>query len=447
MKLLVMRSDLQSASGSSAAARDFSQLASSLFDQVLGVDVHFSPDRPFVPFPYPAVTDDEARRASARADFTLVITYSTPPYFARYPGAASVGLTAWDTDRLPPHGDDVSPWVTAINAMDAMWVNGTHTRRVFEAAGVTVPVRVIPWPVRVDPAAEEGLPEGTVYDLDRRPWLGQPLVGLARFQGNRYRWSRWFMARLGPPAVREVLRSLRVRSRQIAAPARQALLCVAQDVPRKGLLLLLSEWLEFKRRPEAAAWSLILKTAPIDPRTTEFELVNRFWSHVRALKRQLHVSQAGVYLWTGSLSNEAFNRLLCNTHGSIACSLGEGFCGPAAAALALARPLVAPRHTAFADYVAENHPYTFATRPVVLSFVNDPLRGVYDPVSTWNVPVPLAIADALSRLARDTPEARALVGQRGKEYYERHAGPEQVQRRLAEEVRRLEALTARRGAA
>jgi glycosyltransferase involved in cell wall biosynthesis len=447
MKLLVMRSDLQSPSGGAAAARDFSRLASSLFDKVLGVDVHYSPDRPFVPFPYPVVSDEEARRVSARADFTLVITYTTPTYFTRYPTAANVGLTAWDTDRLPSQGDEESPWIKHINAMDAMWVSGHHTRATLEAAGVTVPVRVIPWPVKVTPTSEEGLPEGTVYDLDRRPWLGQPLVQVARFQGKRYPWSRWLMERLGPRAVREVLRSLRISPQRIADPARQALLCVAQDVPRKGLLLFLSEWMEFKRRPEAAPWSLILKTAAIDPRTTEFELLHRFWSHVGALKRQLHVGRAGIYLWTGSLSTEAFNQLTGNTHGSIVPSLGEGFCGPAAGALGLGKPLVAPRHTAFADYIAADHPYAFATRPAILSFVDDPIRGVYHPASAWNVCLPFAIADALSRLARDTPEARALAGRRGKEYYEQHAGPEQVRKRLTEEVRRLEVLTVRRGAA
>jgi glycosyltransferase involved in cell wall biosynthesis len=447
MKLLVVRGDMQSQSGYSAAARDLSRLAKGLFDKVVGVDLHYAKDRPFEAFPYPLLTEDEARRLSERMDFTLVLTYTTPPYFTRYPGAASVGLTAWETDRLPGQDAEKCSWVTAINKMDAAWVNSSRTRAAFEAAGATVPVRVVPWPVRAAPVADPGLPPGKVYNLDRRPWLGQPLVELARVRGNRYGWSRQLMAWIGPRAVREVLRSFRTSPRRIEHPSQKALVCVAQDVPRKGLLLFLSEWLQFKRRPEGNAWSLILKTTSIDPRTTEFDLVYRFWSHVQVLKRQLHVGRAGVYIWTGNLDATDFNRLLANTQGSIAPSLGEGFCGPAAQALALGKALVAPRHTAFADYIAEDHPYAFATRPVILSFVNDPLPGVYDPASTWNVPLPFALADALSRFAKDTPESRALAGRRGQNQIERHCGPDRVRHILADEVRRLEALTARRSAA
>src|SRR2546422_253965 len=104
MKLLVMRGDLQSQSGYSCAARDLCRLAEDMFDRVVGIDIHFSEDRPFEPFPHPLISDEEARRLSGQADFTLVLTYSTPPYYVRYPQAAAVGLTAWETDRLPIQG-------------------------------------------------------------------------------------------------------------------------------------------------------------------------------------------------------------------------------------------------------------------------------------------------------------------------------------------------------
>src|SRR5262249_10272869 len=151
---------------------------------------------------------------------------------------------------------------------------------------------------------------GAVYDLDRAPWLADSLVRCARFQGNRFRWSRRLMQRIRPPIANHILLRLRTESAAIPEPAERALLCVAQDVPRKGLLLFLSEWLEFKRRPEAAPWSLVLKTSPIDPHTPAFDFVVRFWEHVQALKRQLRVPQASVYLWTGALGGPDFDRLL-----------------------------------------------------------------------------------------------------------------------------------------
>ncbi len=446
MNLLVIRGDLQSHSGHSSAARDYCRVAEGIFDRVVGVDIHFSAERPFEPFTHPIVSESEARRLAAQADFALVATFSTPNNYACYPGAANVGLTAWETDRLPLQGAIRSPWIEQIQAMDSLWVMSAHTKAVCESAGVTTPIRVLPWPARMAPSAQGGLPECQIYDLDCRPWLGSKLIAFARLKGYRFRWSRWLMERSGPRAVAHFLNRLRTSSNAIESPAERALVCVAQDVPRKGLLLFLAEWLEFKRRPEAAPWTLILKTTPIDPRTTPFDFVTRFWLHVDALKRQLGVRRAGVYLWTGNLSGPDFARLLGNSHGAIAASLGEGFCGPAAQALTLGKPLVTPRHTSFADYVPEGYRYAYASQPATVSFVNDPLR-VYDPASSWQVPAPFAMSAALSRLAKDTPEQRAQVGERTRQYVESQCGPKRVRQILEEEVRRLRAILVRRRAA
>jgi glycosyltransferase involved in cell wall biosynthesis len=204
--------------------------------------------------------------------------------------------------------------------------------------------------------------------------------------------------------------------------------------------------MEFKRRAPAEPWTLILKSTPIDPNVSRFDFVSRFWEQVQALKRQLSVSQARVYLWAGDLSEPAFQRLLVNTHGQIAPSLGEGFCGPASLALALGKPLVAPRHTAFTDYIAPNHPYQFATRPVTIGFVRDPLR-VYDPASCWHVPVPFSLADALTRLASDTPGRRAEVGSQAFLHFTNWCSPERIAGLLAEEVKRLLPVSPRSAAA
>ncbi len=435
MKLLVIRGDLQSHSGYSAAARAYCGLLAEFFDRIVGVDIHHSPDRPCQRFPYPLLAEADARRLAADAPRALVLSFTTPDCYARYSGALNVGLTFWETDRLPLTGQGSSAWVAKANAQDALWVPSTHTRNVFAEAGVTVPITVIPWPIAPPMPAAERLPKGEVFDLDRSPWLAESLVRCARFQGNRFRWSRQLMQHVRPPLARYLLSRLRTESTAIPEPAEQALLCVAQDVPRKGLLLFLSEWLEFKRQAEAAAWSLILKTSPIDPQTPAFDFVVRFWEHVQALKRQLRVRQARVYLWTGTLDGPDFNGLLANTHGYVAPSLGEGFCGPAALAMSLGKPLVAPRHTAFADYLAPEHPYTYATRPAIVSFVRDPLR-VYDPASMWQVPLPFSLAGALTRLARDTPARRAEAGRRAGASLTRWCGPERVRRLLAEELDR-----------
>jgi glycosyltransferase involved in cell wall biosynthesis len=435
MKLLVIRGDLQSHSGYSAAARDYCRVLKDVFDRVIGVDIHFSPERPFERFPFPLVDEAEARRQAA-AESALILSFTTPDCYARYEGAVNVGLTFWETDRFPLQGAAVSPWVRCANAMDAVWAPCTSTKEAFEKAGVTVPVRVIPWPIRPPAASPDGLPDGCVYDLDRRPWLASGLVHCARLPSGSSPWLQRLRASVSPRAAAVMLSRLRSSPRAIPSPREQALLCVAQDVPRKGLLLFLSEWMEFKRRPEARPWSLILKTSPIDPRTLPFDFVMRFWEHVQALRRQLRVDRSGLYLWTGQLHAADYERLFANTYSCIAPSFGEGFCGPAATALALGKPLIAPRHSAFADYVAEDYRYAYESRPVIVSFVGDPLR-VYDPASSWGVPVPFALCEALSRFAQDSSRERAEVGKKARAHLLRWCGPDRLKDILLDEVRRL----------
>src|SRR5262245_52429007 len=70
MKLLVIRGDLQAHSGYSAAIRAYCKILQSLFDQVIGVDIHFSKERPFESFPHPLMSEGEARYQAAKADTT-----------------------------------------------------------------------------------------------------------------------------------------------------------------------------------------------------------------------------------------------------------------------------------------------------------------------------------------------------------------------------------------
>src|SRR5262249_48393690 len=198
MKLLVIRGDLQSHSGYSAAARAYCDLFAECFDRIVGVDIHYSPDRPFERFRYPLLSEADARRLVGDASPALVLSFTTPDCYVRYPGAINVGLTFWETDRLPFAGQERSAWVDQANAQDALWVPSTHTRAVFAEAGVTVPITVLPWPIRAPRPSGAGLPEGAVYDLDRAPWLADSLVRCARFQGNRFRWSRRLMQRIRP---------------------------------------------------------------------------------------------------------------------------------------------------------------------------------------------------------------------------------------------------------
>src|SRR5229473_3119959 len=98
MKLLVIRGDLQAHSGYSAAIRAYCKILQSLFDRVIGVDIHFSKERAFESFPHPLVSEAEARHQAAKADATLALSITTPNHYVRLPNATNIGLTFWETE-------------------------------------------------------------------------------------------------------------------------------------------------------------------------------------------------------------------------------------------------------------------------------------------------------------------------------------------------------------
>ena len=151
MRLLIIRGDLQSHSGYSSAAREYCGLLAGFFDRLAGVDIHQSSARPFEPFPYPLVSEAEARHLTRGADFALVLSFTTPDRYRRYDNAVNVGLTFWETDRLPLSCAERPSWAGLAGQMDALWVPSSHTRAMFEMAGVVVPIREIPWPISTPP--------------------------------------------------------------------------------------------------------------------------------------------------------------------------------------------------------------------------------------------------------------------------------------------------------
>lgn len=444
MNLLVIRTDLSGHAGHVEAAGAYGRALEPLFDRVVANDVRGAngPGACDV-LPFPFLTEPEVRSVAARASFTLALSCTTPDRFARLAGAANVGLTSWETDRLPlipSWGLSESPWLAPLNAMDAVWVPNAHTRRVFAAAGVTAPLRVVPCPLRdADDPAEMPVPE--LYHLDRTPAWGAGLARVARLQGNRFRLSRSLMRAVAPRLRQSLLTRLRSAEQPVPGPARQTLLCPAADGPRGGLRLLLSEWTEFKHRTGDAAWSLVVQTAPATAQAGAFDLVVSYWLHVQALKRQTGVRDAGVYLSVGLPSGPARDPWLGRATALVVPSLGEAFGGAALTALASGKPAILPRHTAFADYVPAEYPYAFESRPAMLSFLGGP-DAAYDPTSAWQVPLPFALAEAMTRLASDPPDRRAAAVRLAQAYLEGRCGPERIHRVLAEEVVRLQEMQA-----
>jgi glycosyltransferase involved in cell wall biosynthesis len=442
--VLVVRGDLGSGSEPSQLASDFCPLLACYFDQVVGVDLPDPGKSRKTAFPYPVVTEAAARSLASRAGFALTLTVNSPDDYTVYANAINIGLVAWDADAWPIERGTACPWVIHANRMDALWAVSTHSAEVLKKAGVTARIRVIPCPLGEPKPVVAELPTGTVYALDRRPPFAEGLLRLTSFRAHRYGWSRRLMNRIRPRLGAAFLRSLRVSSRTIQAQRDHLLFSTAPGSPRKGLGLLLSEWVEFRHQVGNVPWSLLIQASPGVGETPAFDLVAALWEQLQGLKRQLTVPSAGVFLWASPLSLFDADRLLARVDACIFPSLGEGNGKAAAAALLRGKPILAPRHTAFADLLPARYPYIIASQPSFLHFAGDPQAACFGPAPGWSVPTPWALTRAFMRLTADSAATHEATAAQARTKVLAWCSGERVQDLLDDELARLRALRNRK---
>jgi hypothetical protein len=234
---------------------------------------------------------------------------------------------------------------------------------------------------------------GEVYALDRRLPLGEPINVLARFRGSRLLVTRWLSNSVAPRLTEFILRSWRVRPEDVLGSDTPFLLCLTREDLREGLRLLCGEWMEFRRRSPVAL-DLVLRTCIPESALSKFHFVAQYWEQAQALKRQLRVRRAGIYLWLRETDDAGDERLLDAARGLVVVARGQGFADPLTLALSKGKPVVAPR----GQGLPAGHPFAFATRPAVLRFLAEPRR--YDTASQpWPIPEEFELARAIERFA------------------------------------------------
>ena len=75
-------------------------------------------------------------------EYDVLIVHTVPEYYpiwaAREPGKRVIGMTVWETDRIPDH------WPRLLNQVDHLLVPTHWNQKVFENCGVSTPIDVIP---------------------------------------------------------------------------------------------------------------------------------------------------------------------------------------------------------------------------------------------------------------------------------------------------------------
>lgn len=251
---------------------------------------------------------------------------------------------------------------------------------------------------------------GDLYALDRRLPAAGAWNDLARFRGSSLAVTRWLTRAVAPRAAHVALASWRVDPSVLLAAEQPFFLCLSHEAMRDGLRLLVAEWMEFRRLEPAAEFNLVLRACPPSPSQSAFEFVAPYWEQVQALKGQLGVRYAGLFLWVRAEDDSGDERLLRAARALVVVARGQGFADPFALARRNGKLVVAP-HLPNDEMLPTDYPYAFATRPARLRFLGEPRRLDTSAVP-WPIPEPLAIAKALQQLVNAPAAAQFAAATR-----------------------------------
>lgn len=233
------------------------------------------------------------------------------------------------------------------------------------------------------------------FDLDRVPPLGNLLLRSARFRGGMLGMGP-ITRRIGPAMGRLFLQALGCTAGSI--PAHDPLLVYAgHESPSPPLLLVLAEWMEYRRTAPADTWSLLIHTAAYAPRSSTFDLVAMLWEHLQALKRQLAIEQCRVFLRVSCA--KPFDEAQCGPRADALLATGDklGKAAPGESIEMVNKPIVCPRHLAGSCPSARGV-YCYPSQRTIMKL---PGSHEIDPAAAIEIPEPFAIAGAIRRLTAD----------------------------------------------
>jgi glycosyltransferase involved in cell wall biosynthesis len=370
--LLIVRGDLRSSTGYSRALRDLLSLLLKRFEKVVGSDIHYHPAISVQSCPFPILSDDEvaalAKESGGRA---LVLHFTSPDSFRPIPGCKNIGYFFWETDRFLPD----SHWLTFINQMDEMWLPSHFQSSMLRKSGYKGVLKVVPWPHFEKQATASEF--GSVS-----------LIPFALSSTSK----RTALSRLGVFLGKQRVRNLdekifsrfRISLSDLILKYPNRVLNVAQNVPRKGLVLQLAEWCDFIKAHPDFKGCLIIKTSSLDVGRSQNEIEVEFSETLFRLCRARGLANPHVYLAADRLSESQLDAMfraatLYSTH-----TFGEGFGGPIVEAVNRGLPVITPRHTSIESFVTPDYPLIMRSRIQSVSFVGQ--LDCYSVSSMWGVP-------------------------------------------------------------
>jgi glycosyltransferase involved in cell wall biosynthesis len=305
-------------------------------------------------------------------DCDVVVAHTVPEHWPTLfrPGKRNVGMTVWETDRIPAH------WRTLLDAAERVIVPCTQNRDVFVAGGVRSPVHVVP-------------------------------------HVRRHAWNAFAPAEVDA-----------ARERFGLSDARFVFYSINAWDPRKALPALLDAFVRAFAPDDGVA--LLLKTGPVGygpppfyaPEPTLAMSQRAFDAATDALDRDAPTICVLPY----ELSGRGVD--LCHALGDAYVSLshGEGFALGLFDAATRGTPAIATGWGGHLDYLEPAWPGAVPSRPAVVP-VWPPWRPSYWPSQHWAQPDVDAAIAMMRSLVADPAPARAAAAAIAESIANRYAEP------------------------
>lgn len=430
--LLIVRGDLRSQTGWSRHTRAVIKLLKPHFSSVFGIDIHYSPSRSTVPVPFRIIGERGIDLLSEAGLEVTILNACLPGEFRYLPDAHNIGYFPWETDKPP--GD----FVEFCGLMQQLWVPTDWQREVVASWLRHNDIRVIPWPHEIPD--EHVSAAGPSLRLNvHRTLTSTELLAIETLEGVIE--SRGRIPLIGARAAadgrkryQKLVLTETACTLHLASLPGPLVFAVQTDVPRKGLPILISEWLQFRRsHPDAI---LLLKLSSIDV-TKDTAILHSWLSRlVNNARYRIGARDDRIYVCYEHLDDFSLAACYRAAIAFISATYGEGFGGPIVESVLAGTLPVVPAHTACAAVLPEGYPFGIETDPVVGKLADE--LPIYPASGRWHVPIDGAIAGRLSQLFSTDSAMRTYWLQACRGQLRATVAPDVVTSRIADALLALE---------
>lgn len=389
--MLIVRGDLRSETGWSKATRALIDAIGEDFKPIIGVDIHFHPDRSRTPAAIPIMSDHDAMLLARQVKDCIVLNACLPGEALRYPAAINLIWWFWETDKLPR----VSDWTARLGAMDAIMVPSSWQANWLKDRYTSKPVFVVPWPHHIECRSEKN--PRALRSLELHRCLTAHGRASLNAIGTSFplRPTRKGRDRVRLRSVNRHLASLRLPFDRMLQEYDGYFFAAQTDAPRKGLPILINEWCAYRRQTTLNR-ALVVKFSTLDVFTAADKVVQRFREIIETAARNDQAPIEHVYALIGTQDEDELHQLYANAVAFVSPTLGEGFGGTIVEAAIANTPPIVARHTACTSLIPADYPYALRSTSYTGRLAGQ--LAIQPDNGSWHPPAPGEISRAMLRV-------------------------------------------------